>query len=69
MKKNTSLWIITKFSLLIVSFYTLIDLISGKIKWSEIPSHVLNLIIRLFVSFFIMSIIYFILVKVFRIKL
>jgi hypothetical protein len=69
MKKNTSLWIIAKFSLLIVAFYTLMDLISGKIKWSEIPSHALDLIIRLFVSFFIMSIIYFIIVKVFRIKL
>lgn len=68
MKKNTTRWIITKYSLILVSFYTVLDLISGEIKFSEIPLHMLNLIIRLFVTIFIVYILSYIAIKLFRLK-
>jgi hypothetical protein len=68
MKKNTIRWIITKYSLILVSFYTVLDLISGGIKFSEIPLHILSLIIRLFVTVFICYILFYIVVKLFRFK-
>lgn len=68
MKKNTTRWIITKYSLILVSFYTVLDLISGEIKFSEIPLHILNLIIRLFVTIFIVYILSYIAIKLFRLK-
>jgi len=68
MKKNTTLRIITKYSLILVSFYTVLDLISGEIKFSEIPLHILNLIIRLFVTIFIVYILSYMAIKLFRLK-
>ncbi|VTR43308.1 Uncharacterised protein [Sphingobacterium thalpophilum] len=68
MRKNTTLWIITKYSLILVTFYTVLDLISGEIKLSEIPWHIANLIIRLFVTVFICYILFYIAVKIFRLK-
>ena len=68
MKKNTTRWIITKYSLILVSFYTVLDLISGEIKFSEIPLHILNLIIRLFSTIFIVYILSYIAIKLFRLK-
>lgn len=68
MKKNTFLGIIIKYYLFIVSFYTVFDLIRGEIKLSEIPSHILNLVLRLFVLTLIASILFFIVVKIFRVK-
>jgi len=50
MKKNTPLFIIIKYSSILIFFYTVLDLVSGEIKPSEIPLHILNLIIRLFVT-------------------
>lgn len=61
-------WIITKYSLILVSFYTVLDLISGEIKFSEIPLHMLNLIIRLFVTISIVYILSYIAIKLFRLK-
>jgi len=68
MKKNQMLWVVIKYCLFLFSLYTLVNLFTGEVKFSEIPSYVLSLVIRLFVSFFMISIIYFIIVKVFRIK-
>ena len=68
MKKNTTLWIIIKYSSILVAFYIVLDLISGEIKFSEIPLHILNLIIRLFVTVFICYILFYMAVKLFRLK-
>jgi hypothetical protein len=68
MKKKAPLWIIIKYSSILISFYAVLDLISGKIKPSEIPLHILNLIIRLFVTIFICYILFCIAVKIFRLK-
>lgn len=68
MKKNTPLFIIIKYSSILIFFYTVLDLVSGEIKPSEIPLHILNLIIRLFVTIFICYILFYIAVKIFRLK-
>jgi len=47
MKKKSTLWIITKYSLILVFLYTFVDLIFGEIELSEVPSYVLNLIIHI----------------------
>jgi len=68
MKKNKMLWVVIKYCLFLFSLYTLVNLFTGEIEFSEIPSYVLSLVIRLFVCIFIAFIIHFILVKLFRFK-
>ncbi len=49
MKKYKILWVIIKYCLFLFSLYTLVNIFTGEIEFSEIPSYILRLIIRLFV--------------------
>lgn len=60
MKKNTTLWIMIKYPLILVFIYTFLDLIFGEIKFSEVPLYLLNRIINLFVFIFIFYILIYI---------
>ncbi|RKE52703.1 hypothetical protein DFQ12_2945 [Sphingobacterium detergens] len=60
MKKNTTLWIMIKYPLILVFVYTFLDLIFGEIELSEVPLYLLNRIINLFVFIFIFYILIYI---------
>lgn len=66
MKKKSTLWMITKYSLILVFLHTFVDLISGEIELSEVPSYVLSFIIHIVVVIVICCILLYIVALVVR---